>query len=258
MVWPDTPHPHVLNILVYPLAWLVVTLKRVARQRWTSLIKECFKDLTSLPHGTRPEWLAGCRGGRAHGSPSALLASFSWVLLASPSNLEAKWLRQLSEDREQKSLFPNSHNFSSTLCHRELLQFVLSTESKRYESTWLAWGGGGERGKGFASVLPPCHRAHRDTCFLPDSRDKAQPHHPRSLSSLGHSVVLGEGAWSVRLKSAAEGGRVTAQGDEAPGGGRLLQERIIRTGRILSDRGYKTSSSGGSEFGTPVQCWIFW
>ena len=159
---------------------------------------------------------------------------------------------------ESKSLFPNSHNFSLTLCHRELLQFVLSTESKRYESTWLAWGGGGERGKGFASVLPPCHRAHRDTCFLPDSRDKAQPHHPRSLSSLGHSVAPGEGAWSVRLKSAAEGGRVTAQGDEAPGGGRLLQERIIRTGRILSDRGYKTSSSGGSEFSTPVQCWIFW
>ena len=134
-VWPDTPHPHVLNILVYPLAWLVITLKRVARQRWTSLIKQHFKDLTSLPRGTRPECLAGCRGGRARGSPSALLASFSYVLLASPSNLEAKWLRQLREDRVKVSLSQFIHNFSLTLCHRELLQFVLTTESKRYEST---------------------------------------------------------------------------------------------------------------------------
>lgn len=68
VVWPDTPHPHVLNILVYPLAWLVVTLKRVARQRWTSLIKERFKDLTSLPHGTRlSAWL-----GAEAGEPVAL------------------------------------------------------------------------------------------------------------------------------------------------------------------------------------------
>ena len=55
---------------------------------------------------------------------------------------------------------------------------------------------------------PSVPRAHSDTRFFPNLGEKTQPHHLQNLRSRGHSVVPGEGAWSVRLKSAAEGGRV--------------------------------------------------
>lgn len=85
-------------------------------------------------------------------------------------------------------------------------------------------------GKDSQQSCPSVTRAHRDTCFFPNSWEKAQPRYHRSLSSLP-----GEGVWSVRGKSGAVGGRVMEQGVKAPGGGWLLQKRIIRTGRILSE-----------------------
>lgn len=69
-------------------------------------------------------------------------------------------------------------------------------------------------GKDSHQSCPGVTRVHRATCFFPNTQEKAQPQHPgAAVHPATRLFLVGGGAWSVCLKSAAVGGRLMEQGE---------------------------------------------